>query len=244
MTYEIRPLIPVPKLTKEDQIRIYDRLMKDPQQSRTKNSNSYEKELGNLIIEDLHGLTYHQSLARLRSDGYERHLRPSEVFGIITGYLSDNEIERKKFLDIGDAILSHSHNRWEWLSLAVQLEDSVLKCYVDPEVVNVDAVLDSLPYSFTKENIRYSGLVSFNVPGIPLQKNIYLEDLPEDLVKFLYGKSFNELPNVMQNGDKRSRIWVGSSAQVDEIFPVTRINYELEINAVNRAISRGVKIKK
>ncbi len=41
MTHEIRPLIPVPELTKEDQIRIYKKLMTQPIPSNIRNQEDY-----------------------------------------------------------------------------------------------------------------------------------------------------------------------------------------------------------
>ena len=204
MIHNIEPLLKGPKLTPEEEERIYKELMQKPSISATP---SKIITLDNLIIEeksprggkDKKLFTYDKSLEVLRQRNYQRHLRPDEAFRLLIDTLENPNSKYKQVSE--DMLLSYG----EWLSSAMlRKSKDKLTCYTDPE----NLIWDSSQYK-VQGNLKYSQEKTFTIDkDIPSQSWVDLNKFPNDLVEFLYSRPFDKLPKVMQKGNKRAQLWL------------------------------------
>ena len=138
---------------------------------------------------------FNDSLSDLKRRGFERHARPQEAFGLVIDGLEGKLTGNPKAIH-DDMLASCS----EWLSLAFERKGNVLICYLDPEGLAWDK--DSKKYV---GSVRFSEKRDFDITGKPSQYWVDLKDFNEDFVRFLYGRSFNELPQEMKKGNKTAQ---------------------------------------
>ena len=204
---------------------------------------SIETPLDNLVIEETSQRDssnnkvlehFNDSLSSLRSRNFTRHLRPDEAFRILIDAL---ENPNSKYKSIKEDMLS---NYGEWLSLAFLRKGDALHCYLDPE----NLVWSGSIYVLQNPPLRHSGESTFDIKGIKSQERVDLKEFPAELVKLLYSRSFNQLPDIMKSGDKRSQLWIPKE---DEIRPCGRgddfDDFIVGGNCDGRA-SRGVRARK
>ena len=141
---------------------------------------------------------YDKSLESIRSRGYERHLRPSEAFKLIIDSLENKNSQYKQIKQ--DMLSSYG----EWLSLVMLRNKDELTCYLDPE--NKGKPL--LTLLSNQDEIKYSQEKKFKIDKrIKSQDWVDLNKFPESLVEFLYSRKYEDLPQVMKEGDRRSQLW-------------------------------------
>jgi hypothetical protein len=177
---------------------------------------------------------YDGSLERIKAAGYERHASPSEVFSLLAdnlkGKLQDN------LAKVAENML---YSTGEWMSMAFEREGDILVCYLHPEGL----VWDEHKRIYAKNKFKYACLSRFDISGRKSDKNIPLERFEDKLVKMLYGRSFDDLPEKMREGDKKAGISIPPEGA---IYPVARNNYymyTLSANEIACWASRGVKEK-
>ena len=135
---------------------------------------------------------FDNSLEALKARGYERHLRPVEAFSLLEKNLEGKLSEEEQ--EIAEDILAP----WgEWLSLAIRWEGKTLYCYEDPENLFWDA--QKKCYTITGGKLRYSAQKSFVIePPISKCSFIELGRLPSELQRYVYGCTWEELPEDMK----------------------------------------------
>ena len=187
-------------------------------------------------------LGWEKSLARLRDASYDRHPRPQEVFGLLMDALEDKIYDRE-ILGLSRVLLIDG----EWLSIAFQKEGRKLMIYLDPVglVTKVEHPRKGIPTDeFSYVEFSYVEKREFSIKGKPSGELISASRFKDDLVRYLCGRSFRELP--------RSFRWRGEDGvnlslpyEEDGIVPVRYCYYggsHLEA-CLYRAVSRGVKSK-
>ena len=175
-------------------------------------------------------LTYDASLARLRKAGFERHAHPQEVFGLlIDGLEGKLTVEEKLICD--DQLASYG----EWLSLAFERQGKRLITYLDPEG------LEWKKGKYVKTtNFKCSDTKDFDITAKMSQRYLDLNKFPDDLVQFLYGRSFAALPQEMRKGSKKAQLVLPPDTTAWPVgFGVFNYCYDV-IGYINWA-SRGVR---
>ncbi|MBI4016820.1 MAG: hypothetical protein HY363_03955, partial [Candidatus Aenigmarchaeota archaeon] len=145
-------------------------------------------------------MSYDASLANLRSEGFARHARPQEAFGLLADGL-EGKLSGALKVVYDDMLAGYG----EWLSLAFEREGDRLVCYLDPEgLVWGDGryVKDS--------NFKFAEKKVFDVSGKSSNQWIGLGEFGDDFVRFLYGRSFSDLPVQMREGYQRARVYLPS----------------------------------
>ncbi len=167
-------------------------------------------------------LSYDKSLERLRAAGYERHARPSEVFGLLIDGLEGKLTGQHKAI-YDDMLTSYG----EWMSAAVLVKQQksggiwgvggstkqTLTMYLDPEGLAWDGK------KYVQQNFTYAEKKEFDITGKPLNAFVELTQVDVALVQDFYGCSYAQLPQQMREGDKRGGFWFPSA---DQIWPVGR----------------------
>jgi len=193
----------------------------EPRASRKKNSD--EKEL----------LHFNDSLDRIKSAGYERHGRPSEVFSLIIDGL-EGKLANTPLQNVYDDIFK---SYGEFLSLAWERKGDLLIAYLDPE----DLVWNSDKY--VKKGFKFAEKQEFDITGKNSQQWIDLNEFDVGFVEWHYARKFSELPKEMQKGSKRVQVYLPSEGN---IWAVGRGSYSYRFNIncyyVSRA-SRGARKK-
>ncbi len=230
-------LIPGP----EEARRIIEELLNMPADSVNSISSSYCDVVFEQVayrkpgVADKQCLSFDASLARLKSAGFERHARSQEVFGLLIDGLEGKLAGQLKGV-YDDMLVSYG----EWLSLAVKREGDVLIAYVVPK---------NLVWDKNKSNYVVRGQVdcvskeTFNIAGKQSQTLIDLREFEDKFVKFVYGCSFNQLPQIIREGDRRVRraqVYLPSDGIVR---PVARGDFDgrFDVNCYfNGWASRGV----
>ena len=184
-----------------------------------------------------HKLWYHfdKSLKELRKGGYERHLRPAEAFGLLRKSLEDTLSEEDQ--EIAEDMLN---GFGEWLSLAMQREKNLLHCYEDPENLVWDK--KKWLYVVEGETLPYSSEKIFDVGALSSGYHS-LELFPIDLQQYLYGCTWDELPDEMRVGSHPARLWLPPE-QV--LWSVGRGDYNGRYDVYtycNNRASRGVRVE-
>ncbi len=158
---------------------------------------------------------YDESLRRIDSvriknahNSY-RHPYPWEMFGLIFDGLEGKLSGNWKYL-YSDIMKSPGG----WFCMAFERRGHELHAYSDPENLKFNGSI----YEAVGGKLRYSKKEVFDIKGIASQSLKKLNTFPEEFVKYMYGRKFDELPNGMMEG---SRIKV-SLPQEGEILPVGR----------------------
>jgi|SRR3989344_3647939 len=119
----------------------------------------------------------------------------------------------------------------------MQCQGDLLKCFRDPEGL----VWDATTAEYQASDFTYSSQEQFNVADIPRGTLVKAREFPEGLVRLLYGRSFQELPQVMQEGNKEAQIVLPSH---DKIVPVGRGYFYINYYIGSSRASRGVREKR
>ena len=144
-------------------------------------------------------LTYDASLARLRAAGFERHARPQEAFGFLAAGLEWKLTpQERKIRD--DMLTSYG----EWLSLAFERQGDTLITYLDPEGLEWGGEKGYIK----KRSFKYTDTKDFDIAGKMSQHHIDLNQFPDDLIQFLYGHSFADLPQEMRVGQRKAQVYL------------------------------------
>ena len=172
-------------------------------------------------------LTYDASLASLRSRGQVRHPRPQEVFSLLIANLEKKLTPEQK--SVAEDMLS---GYGEWLSAAMERSGDKLTIYTDPEGLAWKGS------AYVKQNFKFESKRDFSAAGIPSQQYIDLKEFDANLVKFMYTKKFDQLPQEMQQGGKRAQVYLPPDGQ---IWPAGRGFFNGGFDIVcNYGASRGV----
>ena len=146
-------------------------------------------------------LPYDKSLTSLRERGFERHLRPTELFRVVIDALKNPKSKQEAVMD--DIFDSYG----EWLSIAMLRLGPKLTCYLDPESIvwnpskHIYEVNGDLIFSQKKE---------FDIGNIRSSEFVDLNKLPSDLTEFLYTLRFDQLPEIIRSGARRGALWLPS----------------------------------
>lgn len=194
---------------------------------------------------------FNESLSHLKTRrGYDRHLRPDEIFRIIIECL---ENPSSKFENINNDF----NSTYQWLSAYFQISSNgkELTVFLDPENIKWDNtrytggyIIDgnngeikcSSKHKFCLEKIIKRFLRGVEIKNIDLWKDVPLSlvnDVNPELVEFLYGKPYDILPTIIK---KRGNIHL---PYADEGSPVGIIYSDFSINKCTMCASRGVKTK-
>ena len=177
---------------------------------------------------------FDKSLEALKQRGFQRHLRPSEAFKVIIDAIENPSSKYKPLKE--DMLSSYG----EWLSLALErTKPSELTFYLDPE----NLIWDGLKY-IVQGQLRHSAKQSFPISrDIPSQEYVDLNKFPDELVEFLYSRKFNNLPKIMQSGDKRAQLWLPQKGIVRPCFHGGFVDFGVD-SYFNNWASRGVRVAK
>ena len=177
-------------------------------------------------------LSYDASLARLRAAGFERHARPREVFGLLI-----DGLEKKLTVQEISIYEGQLTNYGEWLSLVFERQGERLITYLDPEGLE----WEEDKYVKTRK-FKHAEKRDFDINGKVSQQYITLNQFPDDLVQFLYGRSFAALPQEMREGSTKARLSLPSDKTA---WPVARGifggRYNVNGNSYSSRASRGVR---
>ena len=92
-----------------------------------------------------------------------------------------------------------------------------------------------------RDQVDCVGKETFGIKGKQSQTWIDLREFEDKFVKFVYGRSFKQLPKIMQEGDERVQVYLPSNGIVR---PVSRDNFDVgcSINGyIGNGASRGVR---
>jgi hypothetical protein len=139
-------------------------------------------------------LSYDKSLERLRQAGYERHPRPSEVFGLLIDYLECTLND--KLQTVAENMIESCSG--EWLSMAVERQGNLLVFYTDPENIVWDGQKQM------DVSLNYSAKHEFEHRPRPWRQcdnyeEMNLKRLDDDLVRFIYTRPYRDLPRQIKN---------------------------------------------
>ena len=133
-------------------------------------------------------MPYDESLRRLQAAGYDRHLRPTEAMGCIA-----TSVEKAR--DLGDVCQDMRASYGEWLSVAFERQGAEITVYLDPSGL----VWENGSYRKGSQFL-FAEKASFEVPTLSLMT--YLRELPDGLVRILYGATESALPaSLRRSGD-------------------------------------------
>lgn len=178
-------------------------------------------------------LTYDGSLARIREAGFERHPAPSETVSLMADYLEEKL--QGKLNIVADEMLSGCG---DWLSMAMERNGNILICYLHPEGL----VWDEGKGIYVQNGFKYYSKQYFNISGKESNKDVGLNEFGDGFVNLFYGRSFNELPKEMREGDKKANI---SLPRDKEVWPVSYHHLSNIISyPIASAASRGININR
>ena len=176
-------------------------------------------------------LSYEASLARLRAAGFERHARPQEVFGLLADGLEGKLAPQEKIIH-DDMLASYG----EWLSLAFERRGDTLVTYLDPE--RLEWKRDK--YVKTR-GFKHAEKRDFDISGKRPHVLIDLNLFNDDLVQFLYGRSFTALPQEMREGEKRAQLYLPEDRIVSPVGRGDVGGYGIFCYNYSGKASRGVR---
>lgn len=148
-------------------------------------------------------LRYDASLADVKSRRYTRHPRPQEVFSLLIADLENKLTPEQK--SVADDILN---SYGEWLSTAVERNGNRFTIYTDPEGLVWNGLL------YVKQNFRFESKRDFSAAGVASATWVDLNKFGSDLVEFLYTRKFEQLPQVMREGDRRAQVYLPPDGQI------------------------------
>ncbi len=141
---------------------------------------------------------FEESLRRLQSNGYERHLRPDEFYTFLlkTVYERRNTPDQSKVIEDMKLPVDISTEKQpyygEFLSAAMELEGTTLTLYLDPQGLKYNP--DSEPFYIKGPLFSYNDIKKFKVKQQE-ENGIRLNQV-EGLIKYLFDDihDFRELP--------------------------------------------------
>lgn len=161
--------------------------------------------------------TYDKSVARILNDGgpNARHVYPREFFGLVIDYVEKkigvSAIYKNVVLD-GDM---------EWFSMAFERRKEELIVYMDPQ----NLVHDKNSGYLVQNKLEYSNLETFNISGIPSERVINLKKFNPELIKFIYGRDFKDLPKGMGTEHSNAYISLPPEGQILPVGYTTDLGY-------------------
>lgn len=171
-------------------------------------------------------MTFDESDRRIKKSGLQRHLRPNEAFGLMIDGLEGKLNGSLKSVN-KDMLESYG----EWLSLAVERKGDILVAYLDPEgLVWRDG-------RYIKEDFKFADKIEFDTEGKPSQQWLRMRDFNKAFVKFMYGRDFKDLPELVQ---KEAHVYLPPNAK---IWPVGRgFDFSVDGYGCGSWASRGVVV--
>jgi hypothetical protein len=174
---------------------------------------------------------FQNSLRELRKKGYDRHLFSSEYFSILLANLENRLYDKEK--QIAENILSGLD---EWVNLAMFRTGDKLIC--------LQGIDNRIIYTQRKKRFEWAGLresasvrKEYNIKEIPSLERIDLDIFSDNLIKFLYGRTYEEMPEQIKTGERNSWIEI---PKPDALTVMYRTFYSLSCWDVENA-SRGIK---
>ena len=169
-----------------------------------------------------HSLLYFdQSLERLQQQNYDRHPSPKEacnlVFDGLEGRLTNSSWQH---------VSEDMQQKPEWVSMAFQRLGKKLIVYKDPEGI----VWNGIEYTI-KGHLWHSDQKEFFVTA----NKIPLANCPNTFLTFVYGKTFQELP------EQAKHTAVILLPEQGKIMPVRRFDLISLDGTSTHAYSRGIK---
>lgn len=169
--------------------------------------------------------TFDESWERIRKNGGDnaRHPYPSEVSGLICDSLKGKlSGDLKKVCD--DMLDPHGEEGYgghilpygEWFSMAFKRRKDKLIVYLDPE--NLKWNEKRFTYIIDGKSLICSDQRIFNIKGKKSGEWIDLKEFGDDFFKFMYGKSFGDLPKRMRIGIGKAQVYLPGE---EKIFPVS-----------------------
>ena len=155
-------------------------------------------------------LSYDASLTDLRSRGYNRHLRPDEVFRIMIDALENPYSQWKNV----DADLLSSYGEWLSAYFQVSADGKELTVFLDPENLqwNGDVYVvdgnNGIVKGSSSRKFSLEKVVGKNLLGRAKTKNISLNnrvplsqvnEINPELVEFLYTRTHDRLPDKIKH---------------------------------------------
>ena len=100
-------------------------------------------------------------------------------------------------------------NHGEWLSMAMERQGDTLITYLDPEglVWNGAKYVQERSFTFSKKE-------EFDITGKASHTFIDLKLFDEQLVRYVYGRAFADLPSEMKEGDRRAQLHLQAEGMV------------------------------
>ena len=179
-------------------------------------------------------LTFDASLARLRKAGFERHARSQEVFGLLIDGLEG------KLAGGLNGVCDDMFKSWgEWLSLAVERKGDMLVAYLDPKKLAWDKNCGE--YIVQGNQVDCVGKETFGIKGKQSQTWIDLKQFEDKFVKFMYGRSFKQLPKLMREGDERAQVYLPPEGVVRLVCRGYFGRFSVNSYGYNYLASRGVR---
>jgi len=200
--------------------------------SEGRKNNSGVVSLDKIVFEPskLNELQYfNNSLSGLKGRGWKRHARPVEVMTVLFDYLTKGD--SSKYAVLAKSMLS---GKGEWISAAFKKTSNFLEFALDPE----NLVWNNNAYVINGSSLVSSEIKRFDIGNKSSGSWIDLGEFPDDLVAYLYGLKFKDLPKEMQEGSKRAQLLFR-----EDWWPVGRgyvSNYYLRAYCSSWA-SRGVR---
>jgi hypothetical protein len=178
-------------------------------------------------------LYFNDSLARLRTAGFERHARPQEVFGLLI-----DSLEGRLAGSISDVQKDMLTSYGEWMSMAFERKGNTLIAYLDPEGL----VWNSNTY-VKDSSFKSVDTQEFDIAGKQSNTWIPLDEFSDDLVQAIYGQKFKDLPQDMREGNRKAQMRLPPDGVA---WPVGRDGfggrYSVGGNGCSLGASRGVRL--
>jgi hypothetical protein len=190
---------------------------------------------------------FDESFKRILKKGYGRHPLPAEQFSLITGYL-EGKLKGKLKRTAEDMIFEEGN----WFAMAFGRAGDKLVCYTNPRGIEHDKENE-------KAYIIHKGFVfdqkdEFSIAGLG-EGWIPLEQFNDDLVEFLYGRKYADLPQAFKEGFKIKA--EGSRAYINKaeiylpddgvIWPLSQGNWTTRLGIVggyfDMSASRGARVR-
>ena len=190
-------------------------------------------------------LPYDQSLARLRADGFTRHLYPAEAFQFIIAGL-----EMKLAPHQHSFCASMLTSPVEWLNIAIGVEEKkrllwrssrTFTLYFDPEGL----VWNLIRRQYDTQKFTYSRRQDFDITSLPVAQYVDLSYFSHPFAIALTGRTCSSLPEKLRDKHDSRQVQV-YIPRVGTIWPAARVGYEMFSSRVGilfglDGASRGLK---
>ncbi len=163
---------------------------------------------------------YADSLAALRERGYQRHPRPAEVFSLyfagLEGKIAGEQLTVFKNMAVDKTPV-------EWLSMAMYRDGDMLYCYEDPTNIKkaTEPRMDAkgnLAEWYADGILQHSSVRQFQITGLVGHEYISVNELPTDLVVYLYSREYKDFPTALK-GENAPLVMFPNDG---ELCPVSR----------------------